>query len=403
MTHHDHSTTPEASTQESDDEQTPGFPISGAIPRIERQQAHYEFLWAVRPPAAMTNLIHARRMLMHDETARDFFPPETDVLVTSTIPDDDLREFSFEDELRLVREFAPDHYLPFDFPVYGDMDADTRMEHVRQVAAGTLDMNQIFSRFSAAQASRVANDLSLPRDLVTGEADTGILPLIKGTSRSERAVMERTARDVGAPLMAKYATQYMTVPGSGNYPALQDDLEAIDEETASYPMLVVGLLSPSGRYSLEGLPDNVVAAAGGSQWRTRVSPGSNSPEGMRDAYHELASEVADALDVPLRYDPEAAAQSKDTPPETLETSPGNAATLGDGPAVAGCAGDTAYSWGGRLRPDDALGPVEARNQRDEGESETNTPVVTEEGVEDPRNEEATSNGGEPPADGQGGV
>lgn len=220
--------------------------------------------------------------------------------------------------------------------------------------------------------------------------------------------MERTVRDVGAPLMAKYATQYMTVPGSGNYPALRDDLEAIDEETASYPMLVVGLLSPSGRYSLEGLPDSVVAAAGGSQWRTRVSPGSNSPDAMRDAYHELASEVAEALDVPVRYDPEAAAQSQDTPPEPLETSPGNAATLGDGPAVAGCAGDTAYSWGGRKRPDDAVSPVEARNRRGDGassevDSETDTPVVTADEVDGPQQQEVTPDGGELTVDEQGGM
>lgn len=408
MTQHDRSSTPQASTDEEPREQATRFPVTGAIPRIERQQSHYEFLWAVRPPAAMTNLVHARRMLMHDESAQDFFPPETTVLVTSTIPDEDLREFSFEEELRLVRQFDPDHYLPFDFPVYGDMDADTRAEHVRQVAAGTLDMDHVLSRLSAAEASRVANDLSLPRELVIGESDTGVLPLIKGTSRGERAVMERTARDVDAPLMAKYATQYMTVPGSGNYPALRDDLEAIYEETAGYPMLVVGLLSPSGRYSLEGLPNNVVAAAGGSQWRERVSPGSSTPEEMREAYHELATEVAEALKVPPRYDLDAAANSRDTPPGPLDTSPGNAATLGEGPAVAGCAGDTAYAWGGRKRPDDAISPIEARNRRGGGESsdaasKTENAGVTAEEVARTRRREATAEGGEPTGDGDGGV
>lgn len=349
--------TPAATAPDTDTDS----PVTGAIPRVERQQSHYEFLWAVRPPAAMTNLVHARRMLMHDQTASDWFPPETDVIVTSTIPDDDLREFTFEDELRLVREFDPDYYLPFDFPVYGDMAAEARIDHVRQVAAGTIDMNHILSRLSAIEVTELSRKMNLPRDLVVGEAETTVIPLIKGTTRDERGLMESVGAGIDAPFMAKYATQYMTV--GGHFPALRDDLEAIEEEIAGYPMMVIGFLAPSGRHSLENLPENVVAAAGGRQWRQRVQPRSASPEEMRAGFQDLAVDVAEALDVPLAYDREQAAATSDTPPGVLETSPGKAATLGDGPTVAGCAGDKAYGLGGRKRPDDALGPVAARARR----------------------------------------
>lgn len=371
------STNPTPTDQESSSEQERpvNFPITGAVPRVERQQSHYEFLWAVRPPVAMTNLIHARRMLMHGETADSFFPPSTTVVVTSTIPDDELRRFSFVDELRLVHQFEPDYYLPFDFPVYGDLDPSVRMERVKQVAVGTIDMDRALGETTYGEERELVDSMDLPEELVAKECDTSIIPLIKGTTPGERAVMERTTLDIEAPLMAKYGTQYMTVPGSGNYPALREDLEAISSETAGYPMFVVGLLSPSGKYSLEGLPDNIVAAAGGSRWRKVVKPKSHSPAEMREAYQELAVDVANALDTPVRYDLEAAAAAATDVEELgeLDTSPGNAATL-DGQSVAGAAGDPEHAWGGRKRPDDALSPVEARMKREQHNQDQREPA-----------------------------
>ena len=344
----------------------------GAIPRVERQRSHRRFLWAVRPPAAMTDLVHARRMLMHGETASMFFPPETDVLLTSTIPDDELMRLSFADEVRTVVAFEPDRHLPFDFPVYGDMDAERRVDHVRQVAAGTLDMAALLDGSESGVPERDAAAEGPPsgvgdRDAADGETgavegdagdgnatpgsnlsarvlrearecSTRLLPLMKGTTSGERGICERVAEEIEAPVAAKYGTQYMTVPGSGNYPALRRVLESIDEETGGMPMLVVGLLSPEGKYSLEGVPDNVVAAAGQNQWRERVSPRSSSPAEMRAAYAALDREVAAALGVESSYDPDRAASTADEAPAEFEATAETAVTDADGTFEAGFSG-----------------------------------------------------------------
>lgn len=328
---------------DTDDETTESprtaAPVNGPFPRIERQRTHHDFLWAVRPPAAMTNIIHARRMLMHGESADDFFPPETSVFLTTTIPDDDLMDYSFADEVRIVAEFAPDYYLPFDFPVYGDMEEETRMDHIRQVGGGTLDMARLLDA-TEENAPRLADETGVDVTTVkaAAEADTELVPLIKGTTASERNVMERVAEEIDASMIAKYGTQYMTVPGSGNYPALRRTLEAINDETDGFPVIVIGLLSPTGKYSLEGLPDNVCGAAGLNQWRAPVDPAQNTPSEMRDAYADLDREVAEALGHSPQYDTGTGADTGDSPLNEFVSDTSSAVSTEDGSFSTGHAG-----------------------------------------------------------------
>ena len=154
-------------------------PIAGAIPRIERQESHHRFLWAVRPPIVMVGLTHAARIAMYDD---DFFPPETSLIITSTISDNQLVDFSFEDELRLYRHLQPRWVIPFDFPVYGDMEPNRKREHTQQVAQGAADMQTIFSTLPESAIDHICDVKDLPQSLVAGSQSTTVIPLIKGTT-----------------------------------------------------------------------------------------------------------------------------------------------------------------------------------------------------------------------------
>jgi len=333
------------------------LPLAGAIPRVERQESHHRFLWAVRPPVAMIGLVHAARVAMHDEP---FFPPETDVVLTSTIRDAKLAEYSFEDELRIIRAIKPRWVLPFDFPVYGDMNAEKRESYVRQVAAGAIDMQRIVNELPDEEITRICDVKDLPRELVEPVQNTTVIPMLKGTTPHERNIMFQVANELDAPIVSKYGVQYMTVGGNGNHPQLCRDLETIAEETNEFPTMVIGLLSPSGKYSLEGVPDNVVAAAGTNQWVKRVQPKSSSPKEMREAFETFYNNVSETLGVEAKYYASIAAGTPDKPANASFTkTPGNAVGNNLQPSIAGAAKDGEYGFGQRKRPPDAMGPAAA--------------------------------------------
>ncbi len=296
----------------------------------------------------MVDLIHAARIAMHDD---EFFPPETDVILTSTISDATLAQYTFEDELRIIRAIKPRWVLPFDFPVYGDMDPGRRETHLAQIAGGARDMQHILGPLPDDEIQRVCEVKDLPRELVEPVQNTTVIPLVKGTTPDERGIVYTAADDLSAPLIAKYGVQYMTVGGNGSYPALCEDLATINAETTGHPTLIIGLLSPSGRYSLEGVPENVVAAAGTNQWLKHVEPTSNSPSEMQEAFEAFYNAVADTLNVDVRYHSSIAAGTPDKPPTELQKSPGNAVGADLSPSISGAAGDSDYGFGQRKRPD----------------------------------------------------
>lgn len=304
----------------------------------------------------MVGLTHAARIAMHDGV---FFPSETTVILTSTISDAQLVQYTFADELRITRALTPDYVLPFDFPVYGDMDPDHRREHVEQVAAGTADMHRILGTTPPDEVERICSEKNLPRSLVEPVQSTTVIPLIKGTTPTERRVILDTADQLDAPAIAKYGVQYMTVGSNGSYPELQTDLEHINDESNEYPTLVVGLLSPDGRYSLDGLPDNVVAGAGTNQWVQRVAPTEHTAREMRDAFADLYNTASDSLNLTTQYHPGIAAATADTPPDPLEKTPGHAVGDDLSPSIAGTATDNEYGFGQRKRPEDALDAAES--------------------------------------------
>lgn len=326
----------------------------GAIPRVEHQETHYKFLWEVRPPYAMVDLTHASRIVMNDTM---FFPEETSTILTSTISDSDLSEYTFKDELRIVRKFNPDFYIPFDFPVYSDMPSEDRQEFVTQVATGTRDMATILDTLPEDTITDIVDKTSLTRELVEPVQDTTIIPLIKGTTPEERDIMLQVATDIDAPCIAKYGVQYMTIGGSGNFPALNKTLHDIHKESNGYPTIVIGLLSPTGKYSLEQVPENVIGGAGLNQWRKRIDTTSQSIDTNRNEFLALDTEISEVLNTPVQYTPEKIPEPNDSIEFTKQQ--GHAVSKQLSPTLAGIAGSGEYGFGQRKRPPTAVTASEA--------------------------------------------
>lgn len=330
--------------------------LTGCIPRVERQESHQNFLWAVRPPFAMIGLKHAARVAAYNDS---FFPPETDIILTSTIADDTLATYTFEDELRIIRELNPKWVIPFDFPVYGDMEYEQRIEHATQVANGVKDMDYILGETPDEAVREISEIKDIDPSLIEPVQDTRVIPLIKGVDAEVREKTITAGETINAPIYAKYAAQYMTVGGNGNYPELVDDLTDIQRETNNHPILVIGLQSPTGQFSLEGVPENVVAASGMNQWLKYVEPRSRSPEHMREGYAELHNSTNDVLEGSNTYYPGIARGTRDSPETELMKNPGKAIDDSLQASNAGAAGKTKYGFGQRARNDDAMSAVDA--------------------------------------------
>lgn len=246
---------------------------TGAIPRVEAQRAHRDYIETVEPETAMIDLTHARHLLNRDPpvTAASHFPDRTCVITTTTVGDGKLARLSWEAERDLVTEFGPEYHVPTDYPVYGDDAAEERLERARKCAAGSVWM---------ADA------------LAEAGSETAVIPLIKGATREEREEGYRASGATDADLAALYVSQYFSVSGSGGHPAIIRDLEAIETERPGLDIAVIGMLSP---YYLDHLPSNVVAVAGQNAWRERVKPRTRDDEGMREAHAALVEGVERAL------------------------------------------------------------------------------------------------------------
>ena len=250
-------------------------PVVGAVPRIEKQYAHHDFLETVAPEAALINIVHVRRLLKAGYTAASWFPASTTVVTTTTVADNRLARINWDQELAFIKAFEPDYHLPTDYPVYGDMDPERRVQNTKRCARGTL---------------HAAEQLA--------DTDTSVIPLIKGTTGGERYICESVAADLEAELVAKYGSQYFTVPGSGQFPALRRDVQDISDEIRDdQQIFVIGAMSPSGKFGVQKFPEKVCAVAG-SRWYETVKPRSAADREMLESWQSLQAAVSDALDVP---------------------------------------------------------------------------------------------------------
>jgi hypothetical protein len=247
------------------------FP-TGAIPFIENQWSHREFVQAVEPDYALTKITTARQLLKRDETADSYFGNETQVITTTTIEDTKLNLLTWEDELEYVREFGPTYHLPCDYSTYINADQEERTENVSSYLEGTLTMDRWLSEAGS---------------------DTRIIPLIKGATDRERARAIATLEPYHFPGYAFYGTQYFT---SGNGILIDELIEDITATTEEHdrPTLLIGCLSPN---YLERMPPQVVAGSGVQRWRMRIKPQKQPPNTMKAEWNDLRDDVRDVLPI----------------------------------------------------------------------------------------------------------
>jgi len=229
----------------------------------------------------MIDLTHAKRIAVIDnpsDTDRcGFFPPETDVILNSCINDSDLLEYSLGQELQIALQLDADYIIPYDLPVYGSLEKDTRVENCMEIAAATADLVALLSESTpTAERDAIAAELAVDIDAVT-ESGLDVLPLIKGREPDERQIIYSTLDklqqqlDWQPPATVKYGVQHMTVGSNGHYNQLRNEIETLIAERPDPSILVIGVGSPTGQYSLDGLPAGVVAGAGLNAWRSRLN------------------------------------------------------------------------------------------------------------------------------------
>jgi len=256
---------------------------TGAIPRVEHQRSHREFVQTVQPDHVMLKLRHAERIVAVGETADSYFGPNVDVITTSTQPDQWLNTTSHDDELEAITEFEPAYHIPADVSDYVDLEPRERAERVQEVMEGTLWFHD---------------------QLADAGVETELIPLLKGLTEPERDICYTLHDEIGVDYAAVYATRYFSGGGGRRIREFVADMNTVAGETTS-DLLVIGLLSPRG---LRRLPEQVVAGAGQYQWRTRVKQAATDDEEMRARYQDLVDDVRDALMSPQ--------PAKDTPDDS---------------------------------------------------------------------------------------
>jgi len=248
--------------------------IVGAVPRLEAQQSHQDFVSIAAPSTVLVDIVAARKLVKRGETAASYCGPECAVITTTTVSDDQLNRVSWQRELELVEAFAPDYHIPTDVATYIEHTPAERRENVVRAMEGTVWMDKQLRK------------RSLP---------TEIVPLVKGITPAEREICYQTCGELGVNQCAFYGAQYLT--GGPRLTELQKDVTAVAAEleqtdgTSDVTILLIGLLSP---LYLSRMPDAVVAASG-LRWVREVEPRSASPGEIQEQYATMAAAVTDAL------------------------------------------------------------------------------------------------------------
>jgi len=223
----------------------------GVIARVEPTQTHAELIDAVTPARVMVRIDHARRLARKNQTAATAYPEGTTVITTTTIPDEKLATITREHELEILRQFEPDYHIPADHPTYREQSEEDRRTQIARYCSGTRWIRNRLER------NPDSFDTSPP----------GLLPLIKGTTPSERELTHELAVELQPPIAFYYAVQYFT--GGNRIAALVDDLKEIHSHSPpTIPVGLIGLLHPD---YLDRCPNSVAAASGLNGWRSGLS------------------------------------------------------------------------------------------------------------------------------------
>lgn len=206
---------------------------TGAIPRIEDRPKQLEFVRAVAPDTVMIDMYRAERLAKQGVTA-DSFPPDTDVILTTTFEDERLELWFLERQIEVAVEFGADMVVPCDCPVYN--------------THSPLERRQIIEVY-VENITRACEEFC--------EYRIGVIPLIKGVTPEERRICYDAFQAVDVAMTAFYCAQYFLYG-----PRLHDLLDRSRDIVREYDpesMMLIGFQSENW---LSEFPPAVQAAAG---------------------------------------------------------------------------------------------------------------------------------------------
>jgi len=227
------------------------------ISRVQATAVHFEFADPVMD-IVMISVVDALRLLKRGETAETVFGDAL-VIVTTTVPDHVLERWYPQKEIRLVKDFQPDFYIPCDRPVYRK---DTKAERRDKITRYLRDLKEIANAIESAP--------------------TEIIPLVKGILPRERARCYQCFEELDFDRIGYYCAQYFLYGNRGK--ELIRDVRQIAQEAQPTGMLLVGL---QARSYLRKMPPEVIAVAG-QRWI--------SESGLRDADYSMRDAQRQYLD-----------------------------------------------------------------------------------------------------------
>ncbi|ELZ68562.1 hypothetical protein C457_11176 [Haloferax prahovense DSM 18310] len=205
---------------------------------MQAQQAHEDFMNRLNgEDTVMIKITEVETLLRHRGEVRDtYFPDDVTVITSGVIHDDDLKELRWTQERNAVQAFGPDFHIPTDYPVYGNMDSESRVENIRNMMEGTEWMM---------------------KELV--DTDIQILPLVKGYTPDERGICYDMIRRHQLQYCVYYGSQYFGGKMGNGIQKLDQDVRDVVSELTLEGLILIGLQSSNG---LARMPPEVVAAAG---------------------------------------------------------------------------------------------------------------------------------------------
>jgi len=242
----------------------------GPVARVEPQPSHEAFIQAAEPDWVCLRINHARQLVLNGETADSWTPAGTNVLTTTTIPDELLADLSWVEEYNIVKHLEPDAHIPTDVAVYPWLLHHKRAEYIEQCMEGVVWMHSELE-----------------------DTQTTMIPLIKGYTQREREICYTVFDQLPHNFAVHYATKYFSGQGN-NRGKLFQNLEVMQEEGGIDELGLIGLLGPN---YLEKTPGLVTGAAGFNQWFKRISPTEMADAEMHAIYRDLAADVRSALEV----------------------------------------------------------------------------------------------------------
>ncbi|RYJ15437.1 hypothetical protein ELS19_12475 [Halogeometricum borinquense] len=218
---------------------------------------------------AMMKITAVETLLRHRGKVRStYFPDDFSVITSGVIHDDSLKELRWTQERNAAEAFSPDFHIPTDYPVYGNMEKETRLENIKKMMDGTEWMYEQLE-----------------------DSEIKILPLVKGFSSEERAVCYETLRKLDIPYCAYYGAQYFGGKMGNGINKLNEDVREVVSELDVEGMLLIGLQSRNG---LSKMPPEVVAAAG-QRWIKKSGLRESSMSVAQQQYVQWRQNVENTL------------------------------------------------------------------------------------------------------------